>query len=153
MHPTAHRLLPALLLGAALLLTLAAPPRAPAGPLPLGASQRLAGCLRLTVLGLTERAGSLTRHDWVTVRLVNDCDVPVRHVLAELYLVGERGAPYGARHWLLGRGEVLRPGRAKTARYPIPDPQDVEPAQWQAAVLHMETPRRQAPPSRARRPG
>jgi hypothetical protein len=135
--------------GAALLAALggpaglAAPARGADSPFqarPPGQEVVLGDCLRVAVLGFTDRNGPLEPADWVTVKLSNGCPEPVRDLLVDLYLVDSRGQVYGAPLWLLQRGELLRPGHVKTERYAVPDGADHRPRQWAVRLRSVDKP-------------
>lgn len=100
----------------------------------------LARCLHLSVLDLLDRNGPLEPADWVTLRVTNRCTEPVRYLLVDLFLVDVVGQVYGRPLWVLQRGEVLRPGRSKTDRYPVPDAADHMPREWAVRIRYVETP-------------
>lgn len=113
----------------------------------VGEETTLDGCLRFAVLNLTDRTGGVNHMDWATLQVVNDCSSSRRHLLVALFLLDPNGTPYGRRVWVLKRGEVLRPGRKKVERVPVPDPDNLTPVLWSIKILKVEKPSR-----RTRRP-
>jgi len=133
------------LLAAGLLLLGPAPAPAREGESPVQARRPgeevvLADCLRVAVLGFTDRNGPLQPADWVTLRVRNDCDEPARHLLVDLLLLDVFGQVYGTRVWVLERGEVLHPGQSKTERYAVPDDGEHMPRQWAVRLQAVEKP-------------
>ncbi len=102
-------------------------------------------CLRFTVEGFTDRNAELAHHDWVSLKVTNECDEPRRHLLVDLVLLDPLGNTYGSRVWVLLRGELLLPGQLKTGRYPIPDPDNKIPRMWALRVVKVEKPRPRKP--------
>ena len=136
----------AILLGLLLLDSSASPQaRGPFGLLP-GEELVLDSCLRVSVVNLTDRSGPLGEFDWATISLRNDCPDERRHMQVGLILLDPEGKPYGAKLWLLNRGEVLPPGGQTTSRYPVPDPNDHYPYRWVMRLLSLEKPQPLPPP-------
>lgn len=109
----------------------------------------LSQCLRFSVMSMRDRDGAMDLHDWVTVRIKSECTEMRRYLLVELILFDPVGNPYGGKLWLLGRGERLLPGYAKTENYAVPDPGNLMPSRWLARLLYVEKPgsrRRALPP-------
>ena len=108
----------------------------------------LGECLQFSVMAMRDRDGVLDHFDWITVRVENDCSESRRFLVVELVVIDPMGRTYGGKLWVLGRGELLRPGSAKTEHYAVPDPDNRKPHRWLARLVYVQTPglRRKSPP-------
>ena len=122
----------------------------PRGLLP-GETITLDKCLKFSVIAMRDRDGVLDHFDWVTVRVENGCAESRRFLVVELMVIDPVGQAYGGKLWVLGRGEQLLPGSAKTEHYAVPDPDNRMPHRWLARLVYVQKPglRRKAPPPRA----
>ena len=122
----------------------------PRGLLP-GETITLDKCLKFSVIAMRDRDGVLDHFDWVTVRVENGCAESRRFLVVELMVIDPVGQAYGGKLWVLGRGERLLPGSAKTEHYAVPDPDNRMPHRWLARLVYVQKPgmRRKAPPPRA----
>jgi hypothetical protein len=155
-------LLSAALLAAAVLAAArparAQPPAARAedagsGAYDFGATVVYRGCLRVSAFGYRDRQEDVDNHDWVRLRVENNCPRTVRNLNLQVLLYDGQGRAYGAPLWVLGRGEALRPGRHWEDDLAIPDPERRAARRWGVRVLRADgVPRAaaapQAPPLR-----
>lgn len=100
----------------------------------------LGECLRFSVMAMRDRDGVLDHFDWVTVRVENNCPESRRFLVVELVVIDPVGRTYGGKLWVLGRGELLRPGGAKTEHYALPDPDNRKPHRWMARLVYVQKP-------------
>ncbi|MEE8435425.1 MAG: hypothetical protein V3S64_11615 [bacterium] len=97
-------------------------------------------CLQFSVLAMRDRDGVLDHFDWITVRVENDCAESRRFLVVELVVIDPVGRAYGGKLWVLGRGERLLPGGAKTEHYAVPDPGNRKPHRWLARLVYVQGP-------------
>ena len=131
----------AMLLGAMqfglVLLVVAVPGRLTAQSLNFGEAFIFAECLHIVADSYKNRQGEVDNQDWVTVRVTNNCPLPLRHLQVALVLLDAGGAPYGAAHWLLERGIYLPPGKTRIKRVAVPDPDNRIAVRWEVKVLQI----------------
>ena len=119
-------------------LALAAlPARSPAQPLAFGEGYVFAGCLHIVAESYLGRQGDVDNHDWVSMRVTNNCAAPVKHLQVALILLDAGGAPYGAALWLLERGIYLPPGKTRSKKVAVPDPDNRIAVRWEVKVLQV----------------
>ncbi len=147
-HAGGRRLLGAL--AALLLLGAGAAAPAAARGAAFGDSIVYRQCLKFTAVAYSDRQEAVDNHDWVTLRVVNDCRAPLRNLLIELDLVDIQGRVYGDQIWLLGDGELLLPRATLLERYSIPDPEQRVAVSWGVRILNLETNAARPSPRRVR---
>lgn len=103
------------------------------------------GCLKFTAVTYSDRQDTVDNHDWVTLRLRNECQAPLRNLLVELNLIDFEGHVYSDQVWLLDSTGLLLPRMTRLERYPIPDPDQRVAVRWGVRVLNLETNRREVP--------
>lgn len=126
------RLLP-LLMCAWLLL----PGSATAQSLNFGEGFVFAECLHIVAESYLDRQGDVDNHDWVTMRVTNNCAAPLKHLQVALILLDAGGAPYGTAVWLLEQGIYLPPGKTRTKKVAVPDGDNRIAVRWEAKVLQV----------------
>lgn len=113
-----------------------------------GETYLYAGCLRISAESYSGRQGDFNNQDWVTMKITNGCDTPLKHLEVALVLIDAGGTPYGTTLWLLGRGIFLPPGKSRTERFAVPDPDNRIAVRWTLEVLQISRvvpkPRRRA---------
>ena len=119
--------------------------------LPIGAEKVIGRCIHVSVLNLTDRDSNLANNDWVTLRIENACPSARRHLLVDLVLIDPTGVPYGARMFILQRGQILQPGDVLRERFAVPDHGNLMPVRWDLRLVDVQAPR-QRPEKRRRMP-
>ena len=109
--------------------------------MPFGQSVVIGRCLTISAVSYTSRAEVVNNHDWVTIAVTNGCPRILRHLLVRLELYDAAGNAFGGEIWVLGRGEILRPGHRRQDRFAVPDPNKMEAVRWNIRVLQADTPR------------
>ena len=141
-----RRPLAALLAGAMALASLAGLPEAAEAPIPFGENLVHSECLHFTVYAYRNRQSTVDPNDWVTLNLRNQCPVALRNLQVVLLLYDRNGNPFGVQIWLLGRGEILRPGRLLRERLAVPNPDNRVASGWWVKVLRVGRIVRPPPP-------
>ena len=102
-----------------------------------GETYLYAGCLRISAESYSGRQGDFNNQDWVTMKVTNGCDTPLKHLQVALVLIDAGGRPYGTSLWLLERGIYLPPGKSRTDRFAVPDPDNRIAVRWALEVLQI----------------
>jgi hypothetical protein len=102
-----------------------------------GETYLYAGCLRISAESYSGRQGDFNNQDWVTMKVTNGCDTPLKHLEVALVLIDASGRPYGTTLWLLERGIYLPPGKSRSDRFAVPDPDNRIAVRWALEVLQI----------------
>jgi hypothetical protein len=111
--------------------------RLPAEPINFGEGFVYGGCLHIVVESYLDRQGEVDNHDWVTLRVTNNCKIPIKHLRVALVLLDAGGAPYGTADWLLERGIYLPPGESRIKKVAVPDSDNRIAVRWEIKVLRV----------------
>lgn len=113
------------------------PAQLPAKPINFGEGYLFAECLQIVADFYVNKQGDVDNHDWVTMRVINNCAAPLKHLQVAVILFDAGGGPYGAAVWLLERGIYLPPGKSRSTRVAIPDPENRIAVRWEVKVLQV----------------
>ncbi len=113
------------------------PARVPAEPINFGEGFVFAECLHIVADSYVDRQGEVDNHDWVTLRVTNNCKTAIKHLKVALVLLDAGGTPYGASDWLLERGIYLPPGKSRVKKVAVPDSDNRIAVRWEVKVLQV----------------